>query len=111
MNSETTSAVTIDLSTDNNNGEVACVVLGTDTYSQAQYDLNENKPSGEQVWLGLDAFNMDAVSTKKVDSADASGVAITEVTVDGLARGTKYTAFCTATNGSLVWPSFVAYNS
>jgi len=35
----------------------------------------------------------------------------TEITIDGLTKGTDYSAFCTASNGALTWPSFVSYNS
>jgi len=31
--------------------------------------------------------------------------------LDGLSKGKEYSVFCTATNGYLVWPSFVSYNS
>lgn len=33
------------------------------------------------------------------------------MTLDGLNKGKAYSAFCTATNGYLVWPTFVTYNS
>lgn len=33
------------------------------------------------------------------------------MTLEGLAKGTKYSVFCTATNGYLVWPGYLAYNS
>lgn len=54
--------------------------------------------------------NQAAVSAKVID-ASTDAVAATEITLDGLSKGSEYSAFCTATNGYLVWPSFVSYNS
>jgi hypothetical protein len=31
--------------------------------------------------------------------------------LDGLDQASKYSAFCTASNGALVWPAFYQYNS
>lgn len=33
------------------------------------------------------------------------------MTLDGLARGSTYSAFCCADNGALVWPSYTTYAS
>lgn len=108
--SKTSSSVTISFGTDNNYGEVACVVL--DARSQSEYETNNNyKPSYEQVFLGLDANRDAANSAKKIDSADDAGTAMTEITLDGLEKGSPYSAFCTVTNGALVWPGFFMYNS
>lgn len=106
MSSTTTNSVTVGFASDNAHGEVACVVL--DDYPS---DNNNNKkPSAEQVWLGLDANNEDAASAKKINASDGT-TAATEMTLDGLARGTAYTAFCTATNGAPVFPGFVTYTN
>lgn len=45
-----------------------------------------------------------------IDAADGN-TAATQIVLDGLDKGNKYSAFCTATNGYLVWPSYIAYNS
>lgn len=62
------------------------------------------------MYLGLDANNQAAKSAKKIDAA-TSGTAAEEITLDGLSPQEKYSAFCTATNGALVWPSYVSYTS
>lgn len=101
--------MTINFQSDNDNGEVCCVVLNE--YSQSQYTDNNNlKPSCEQVKLGLDANNADAVSDKCVDASDGT-TKTTSMSLDGLSRGTSYSAFCCADNGALVWPSYTTYAS
>merc|ERR1712224_320430 len=68
------------------------------------------KPSAEQIFLGVDANNDDAVSKKTIPAADGTTPA-TQIVLDGLAKGTKYSAFCTASNGYLVWPDFIPITS
>jgi hypothetical protein len=97
---------------DNDHGEVVCTVLA----SNASYATNNNlKPTATQVYLGLDANNASGVSSKRVNasSTDTAGTVTkaTSLTVDGLTKGTAYSAFCTATNGVPVFPGFVSYTS
>lgn len=109
MKSKTESSVTIGFQSSNLSGEVACIILNK--YSQTEYgSTNAIKPSAEQIYLGVDAENADALKSKVVDAADDAGNAITEMTLDGLSAGTKYSSFCTATNGYLVFPGYVAIN-
>jgi len=105
--STTTNSVTISFASDNAHGEISCVVV--DDYP-AGSNNNNLKPTQQQVWLGLDANNEAALSAKTIDASDGT-TAATEITLDGLARGTTYHAFCTATNGAPVWPGFVTYSS
>merc|ERR1712188_264166 len=76
---------------------------------------NNLKPTATQVYLGLDANNASGVSSKRVNasSTDTAGTVTkaTSLTVDGLTKGTAYSAFCTATNGVPVFPGFVSYTS
>jgi len=60
--------------------------------------------------LGIDAANQEALKAKKTSASDAQSAAVTEMTIDGLSAGTKYSAFCTASNGYLVFPDFVVIN-
>merc|ERR1712110_972537 len=94
-------------------GEVACIVLNA--YSQTDYANNNLKPTATQVYLGIDRNNAAAVSAKKIDAAttDTSGTwaKATEITLDGLAKGTAYSAFCTASNGYATFPGYVTYAS
>jgi len=57
--------------------------------------------------LGVDVNNQPAVSHNVINAANDQNQAVTEITLEGLQPGNKYSAFCTATNGYLVWPSFV----
>ena len=102
----TNSSVTITFLSDNDYGETACVVV-------AGSISNSNlKPTATQVYLGLDRNNAQAISAKKIDSAtENSGVftKVTEISLDGLNEGTEYSAFCTASNGVPVFPSYVTY--
>lgn len=114
LSSESTNSVTISFQSDNDYGEVACVVLNA--ASQSDYLTNNNlKPTATQVYLGIDRNNAAAVSAKKIDAAttDTSGTTTkaTEITLDGLAKGTSYSAFCTATNGYATFPGYVTYAS
>lgn len=62
--------------------------------------------------MGIDAANADAVSHKMVDASTTSNgttTATESITLENLAKGTKYSAFCTATNGAPTWPAFVTY--
>lgn len=105
----TTSTATFSFTVDNAAGEVACVALKEET--QSAYKTNNNlKPTAEQVFLGTDNNNAD-VPSAKVNSSDEAGVMATKITIDGLAKGQTYSAFCTATNGVPIFPGFVAYNS
>lgn len=105
LDSETSSAVTIGLASDNAGGEIACVVLNEQ--SQTEYsNTAKYAPSAEQVYLGLDVNNQAAVSATVIDASGA-----TSITVSDLAKGTKYSAFCTATNGYLVWPAYTAVSA
>jgi len=61
--------------------------------------------------LGVDVNNQPAVAHNTIDAANDSNVAATEITIEGLQPGNKYSAFCTATNGALVWPSFVTISA
>merc|ERR1719151_513 len=103
----TTTAVTINLSSDNNYGEIACVVLADAVYTEA------TKPTGEQIYLGLDRNNAAAVSANKIDSATTDAASVTtpatSITLTGLTKGTSYEAFCTATNGVATFPSYIVY--
>lgn len=109
MSDKTDNSVTIGFQSSNLSGEVACVILNK--YSQTEYETtNAYKPSAEQIYLGIGADNEDALKAKVVDAADESGNAVTSMTLDGLSAGTKYSAFCTATNGYLVFPGYVAIN-
>jgi len=97
---------------DNDHGEVACVVLT----NNAAYATNNNlKPTATQVYLGLDANNVAGVNSKRVNasSTDTAGTVTKadSMTIDGLAKGTTYDAFCTATNGVPVFPGYVSYTS
>jgi len=104
LGDKTHDSVTINFTSDNANGQVACAVYNT--RSQSEYETNnEYKPSAEQVFLGLDSDNDSAV-VYDVLSAD-----LTSMTLPNLSKGTKYSAFCTASNGYLVWPSFVTYSN
>lgn len=60
--------------------------------------------------MGTDSNNK-SVPSAHVDSADENGVATAKITIDGLSKGTSYSAFCTATNGVPIFPGFVTYNS
>lgn len=103
--STTTSAVTIGLASDNAGGEIACVVLNEQ--SQSNYsDVAKYQPSAEQIYLGLDVNNQAAVSSNVIDATGASSI-----TVSDLAKGNSYSAFCTATNGYLVWPAYTAVSA
>lgn len=57
--------------------------------------------------MGVDVNNQPAVAHNVIDASNDQNQAVTEITLEGLQPGTKYSAFCTATNGYLVWPSFV----
>jgi len=113
LSSETTTAVTIAFESDNDSGEVACVVLNQ--YTQTQYDNANLKPTATQVFLGLDRNNANAVSAKKIDAAttatDGTVTKAGTITLDGLQKGNAYSAFCTASNGVPVFPSYVSYAS
>lgn len=50
------------------------------------------------------------MATKTIDAA-TDNTAAEEMTIDGLSPASKYSAFCSATNGALVWPGFTAENS
>jgi len=97
------------MTSNNANGELACVVLNEK--SQSEYETNDAyKPSAQQVYLGVDVNNQNAVGSKRAP-ASVSGTAATSLTIDGLSAGTKYSAFCTASNGYPVWPSFVVQSN
>lgn len=74
LKSETHAAVTITFVSDNNNGEVACVVLGEKTHSEYS-DNNLYKPTAEQVYLGVDANNVAGASAKVIDTVAPTGTA------------------------------------
>ena len=108
LKSNTDTSVTISFQSDNDYGETACVVV-TGTITN-----NNLKPTATQVFLGLDRNNANAVSANKIDSSTTNSGTITkatEITVSNLAAATEYSAFCTASNGYPVFPSFVPYAS
>lgn len=108
VKSKTETSVTIGFAVDYTAGEVCCIVLNEK--SQTEYESNNlYKPSSEQIYLGVDVNNAQALSSKCIDAETDSGAA-TEITLDGLEAGNKYSAFCTATNGYLVWPAYVDYS-
>lgn len=110
LGSKTHNSVTIKLQSDNTHGELACTVV--DNYPEGA-TTNNFKPSQAQVFLGLDTNNMEALVAKKIPAAsDATPpVAATEMVLEGLSKGTKYHAFCTATNGAVGMPGLIGYNS
>lgn len=82
--------------------QLACIV-------SAAYKDDDSMPTAEQVWLGLDSDNSEPISKKLIAAHDGTAT-VKEIVLDGLMKGTKYNAFCTATNGYPGWPKFVVYN-
>lgn len=100
----TVDSATISCTSDNQYGEMVCIAV--DDFPGG----NDFKPSNTQMLLGLGADNQVPAARKKIAAHDGTAY-VTELTLDGLTRGTKYHAFCTATNGEPVWPVFVSWSS
>lgn len=99
----TDTSVILDLQSDNANGEIACIAeLST------AWDVN-TKPTGEQIYLGLNRNNAAPQASAKVNAVDANGDATTSITINGLSSGTLYSVWCTATNGVATFPGYVTY--
>lgn len=60
LKEESTTTVTLNLQSNNANGEIACVILNEKSHNEYTTN-NEYKPSAEQIYLGLDANNAEAV--------------------------------------------------
>jgi len=105
----TISTVTITLTSDNNYGEIACIA----ELSSTLWDAN-TKPTGEQIYLGLNRNNAAPKGAAKAAASTTEGAVTTPTTslsINGLTKGTDYDVFCTATNGVPTFPSYIVYAS
>jgi len=104
--STTNNTITINLTSDNNYGELACIAEANGTWNA------NTKPTGEQIYLGVNRNNGVPLGHKKVAASTTDGTtttATTSLTIDGLAKGVAHDVFCTATNGVATFPSYIVY--